>query len=227
MRLQLSTAAAWLEEDEQRPLPEFGTGLRARLEVVRTLAPRPEIEAPANQRDISPELMLVSPQADDPSSLLAELLARRVRDVRREPLGALLAEAGLLDEAEIDFALSTARRAGKRLGEVLVEHGLVTSVDVVRLVAEQHGLPFLDLASLAVDPAAARLLPANHARIFKTLPIGFVRGLPVLALADPSDEEAIDGARSMLRGAEFVASPEDAILEQFSRVYLRTPLHAV
>jgi hypothetical protein len=227
MRLQLSTAAAWLEEDEQRPLPEFGTGLRARLEVVRTHAPRPEIEAPASQRDISPELMLVSPQTDDPSSLLAELLAQRVRDVRREPLGALLAEAGLLDEAEIDFALSTARRAGKRLGEVLVEHGLVTSVDVVRLVAEQHGLPFLDLASLAVDPAAARLLPANHARIFKTLPIGFVRGLPVLALADPSDEEAIDGARSMLRGAEFVASPEDAILEQFSRVYLRTPLHAV
>lgn len=225
MRLQLSTAAAWLEEDEQRPLPEFGTGLRARIELVRTFAPQPEIETSRN-RDVSPELMLVSPQADDPSSLLAELLARRVRDVRREPLGALLAEAGLLDEAEIDFALSTARRAGKRLGEVLVEHGLVTSVDVVRLVAEQRGLPFLDLAGLPVDPAAARLLPADQARSFKTLPIGFVRGLPVLALADPSDEKAIDGARSMLRGAEFVASAEDAIREQFSRVYLHAHLHA-
>jgi hypothetical protein len=227
MRHQPSTAAALLEEDEQSPLKEFGTGLRARIELVKALAPLPAIEAPATQRDISPELMLVSPQTDDPSSILAELLARRIRDVRREPLGALLAEAGLLDEAEIDFALSTARRAGKRLGEVLVEHGLVTSVDVVRLVAEQRGLPFLDLASLRVDPAAARLLPADHARIFKTLPIGFVRGLPVLALADPSDEEAIDGARSMLRGAEFVASPEDAILEQFARVYFRAPLHAV
>ena len=227
MRLQLGTAATFLEEDEQQRLPEFGTGLRARIELVKVPSAASAIEAASAQRDVSPELMLVSPQADDPSSVLAELMARRVREVRHEPLGTLLAEAGLLDEAEIDFALSTARKAGKRLGEVLVEHGLVTSVDVVRLVAEQRGLPFLDLATLHIDPAAARLLPADQARTFKTLPIGFVRGLPVLALSDPSDEEAIDGARSILRGAEFVASPEDAILEQFARVYFRAPLYAV
>jgi hypothetical protein len=221
MRLQLNTAAACLEE-EIRPLPEFGTGLRARLELVQALAPaasKPD-RAPS-RRDVSPELMLVSPEASDPGSVLAELLAQRVRDVRREPLGALLAEAGLLDEAEIDLALRTARRSGRRLGEVLIEYGLVTSFDVVRLVAEQRGLPFVDLNSFSVDPAAARLLPADHARVFRTLPIGFVRGLPVVALADPSDEKAIDGARSVLRGAEFVASPEDSILEQLARVYLR------
>ncbi len=221
MRLQLSTAAAFLEEDTS-PLPEFGTGLRARLELVQAFTPLApaELDPVPSRRDVSPELMLVSPQPDDPGSVLAELLGRRVRVARREPLGALLAEAGLLDEAEIDLALSTARRSGRRLGEVLIEYGLVTSVDVVRLVAAQRSLPFVDVATLPVDPAAARLLPAAQARIFRTLPIGFVRGLPVLALADPSDEEAIDGARSMLRGAEFVASPEDAILERFARVYL-------
>jgi hypothetical protein len=50
------------------------------------------------------------------------------------------------------------------------------------------------------------------------LPIGFVRGLPVVALADPSDKDAIDGARAMLRAAEFVASPEASILEQLARL---------
>jgi hypothetical protein len=221
MRLQLSTAAACLEE-ETAPLPEFGTGLRARLELVQTLTPvASQLDPAPFRRDVSPELMLVSPEAHDPSSVLAELLAQRVRDVRREPLGALLAEAGLLDESEIDLALRTARRSGRRLGEVLIEYGLVTSFDVVRLVAEQRGLPFVDLNSFSVDPAAARLLPADHARVFRTLPIGFVRGLPVVALADPSDEQAIVGARSVLRGAEFVASPEDSILEQLARVYLR------
>jgi hypothetical protein len=223
MRLQLGTAAAFLEE-ETVPLPEFGTGLRARLELVQAFKPEApaHVEAFPAQRDVSPELMLVSPAAN-PDGVLAELLAQRIRDVRREPLGALLAEAGLLDEAEIDFALSTARRSGRRLGEVLIEHGLVSSIDVVRVVAEQRGLPFVDLNSLSVDPAAARLLPADHARVFRTLPIGFVRGLPVVALGDPSNEEAIDGARTLLRGAEFVASPEDSILEQLSRIYL----HAV
>jgi hypothetical protein len=216
MRLQTSTAVV-LEED-QAPLKEFGTGLRARLELVSARTPKPTVHA---RRDLSPELVLVSPEMHSANGVLAELLAQRVRETRREPLGALLAEAGLLDAAELDLALRTARETGKRLGEVLIDYGLVTSVDVVRLVAAQRGLPFVDVASLPVDPAAARLLPVDHARIFRSLPIGFVRGLPVVALADPSDEKAIDGARSFLRAAEFVASPEDSILQQLARLSLR------
>lgn len=212
MRLQTSTAAACHDE---AALKEFGTGLRARIDIARAITPA--VAVPPN-REISPELMLVSPVGEN---ALAELLGRPAREARREPLGALLAEAGLLDETEIDFALDAARREGKRLGEVLIDYGLVTSVDVVRLVAQQRGLPFLDVASLAVDPAAARLLPAELARLFRTLPIGFVRGLPVVALADPSDDEAIDGARSVLRAAEFVASPEESILAQLARLSIR------
>jgi hypothetical protein len=217
MRLQLSTAAEALE-DESYSLPEFGTGLRARLDVVRS----PEVAPlPAPTRDVSPELMLVSPEPAGMDGILGELLVQRAREARREPLGALLAEAGLLAEAEIELALRTARSQGKRLGEILTELGLVAPADVVRMVADQRGLPFLDIASLSVDPSAARLLPADHARSFRTLPIGFVRGLPVVALADPSDDEAIAGTRSMLRAAEFVASPEEAILAQLARLYVR------
>jgi type II secretion system (T2SS) protein E len=74
---------------------------------------------------------------------------------------------------------------------------------------------------LPVDPAAARLLPFEQARFFRSLPIGFVRGLPVVALADPSDEVAIHGTRTMLRAAEFVASPEASILQQLARLSIR------
>jgi Type II secretion system (T2SS), protein E, N-terminal domain len=215
MRLQASTAACLVED--QAPLKEFGTGLRARLELVSALTPKPAAHA---RRELSPELVLVSPEADSPNGVLAELLAQRVRETR-EPLGVLLADAGLLDAAELDLALSTARETGKRLGEVLIDYGLVTPVDVVRLVAAQRGLPFVDVASLRVDPAAAKLLPVDHARFFRSLPIGFVRGLPVVALADPSDEEAIDGTRTMLRAAEFVASPEESILAQLAQLSVR------
>ena len=146
------SAATAIENEE--PRGEFGTGLRARLELVRTLV---EVPAPPARREISPELMLVS--ALDPSdNVLADLIAERVREARREPLGVLLSEAGLLDPAEVDFALARARTDGKRLGEILIEYGLVSSTDVIRLVAEQRGLPFLDVGTLSVDPAAAKLL---------------------------------------------------------------------
>jgi hypothetical protein len=205
---------AALAIDNEEPRTEFGTGLRARLELVRTLV---EVPAPPSPREISPELMLVSPLSDN---LLAGLIAERAREARREPLGALLSEAGLLDPAEVDFALARARSEGKRLGEILIEYGLVSSADVIRLVAEQRGLPFLDIGTVPVDRAAAKLLPIDLARSLRTLPIGFVRGLPVVALADPSDDDAMHGTRAILRAAEFVASPADSLLAQFSRVYL-------
>lgn len=208
------SAALAIEVGEQ-PRQEFGTGLRSRLELVRTLV---EVPAPPARRDISPELMLVSPI--DSENVLAELIAEHIREARREPLGALLSEAGLLDPREVDFALARARSEGKRLGEVLIEYGLVSSTDVIRVVAEQRGVPFFDIGALSVDPAAAKLLPIDFARSLRTLPIGFVRGLPIVALADPSDDNAIHGTREILRAAEFVASPEDSLLAQLSRAYL-------
>lgn len=195
-------------------VPEFGTGLRARLELVRPanteLAPR---------RDVSPELVLVSPELAVPEDSAQLLQALEERVMRRGPLGALLAEAGLLPQAALHDALREADRRGKRIGEVLVESGLVSADDVVRLVAEQRGLPFIDLHRLELDPAAARLLPIDVARVLRTLPVGFARGLPVVAVADPTDDAAMQTAESMLRCVRFVASLEESILAGLDRVY--------
>jgi len=199
---------------------EFGTGLRARLEVVRTEKREAEylgnvLELRRERRgDVSPELALVSPELS-----LGELLFEDqvVRDV---PLGTLLGEAGLLGSVELDLALKHARAEDRRLGEVLVELGLVSAEDIVRLVAAQCGLPFVDVRRIPLDPAAARLLPLELARDNRALPVGFARGLPVVAVADPTDEEAMQGASSVLHSARFVASSEEAILDQFPRVYV-------
>jgi type II secretion system (T2SS) protein E len=206
----------------EAPLLAFGNGLRDRLEVVRALeVARVEQARPPARRDISPELMLVSPDPDpDYAGSLAEILLEHAAEARRAPLGMLLAEAGLLTAGEIHFALARAQESGRRLGEVLVEHGFVTPTDIVRVVAEQRGLPFLDVRTVSVDPAAAKLLPEDLARLFRTLPVGFVRGLPVVAVADPTDDDAMHGAQSVLHTVRFIASPEDAILAQLARVYV-------
>src|SRR5919109_1050694 len=199
----------------EAPLLAFGNGLRDRLEVVRAAqAARIERARRAPRRDISPELMLVSPDPDPAmGGLLAEALLERVRDARRAPLGMLLAEAGLLGADEIHFALARAQESGQRLGEVLVQHGFVTPDDIVRVVAEQRGLPFLDVRNVSVDPAAAKLLPEDLARLFRTLPVGFVRGLPVgrhrvegVAAADDARDERDVVARKPVRIAEPVVS---------------------
>ena len=196
---------------------EFGTGLRARLAVVRTeseAAGRPIlVEVSARElRAATPDLALAEADID-----LADL--PEAQAVLNAPLGALLADEQLVGPWDVDFALGRGRLSGKRLGEVLVEHNLVPPADVIRLVAGQRGLPFVDVRRIAVDPAAQEPLPFELAREQQALPIGFVRGLPVVAVADPTDDDAMDVARSHLQIVRFVASPEDAIRFQLARLY--------
>lgn len=224
MRQSSSSALADLDLDLDRSAGEFGTGLRDRLALVRTqkkqatyLGSVLELRQEA-RRDFSPELALVSPGFS-----LGELTFD-VAVARDAPLGTLLAEAGLLGASELDFALACARQDGKRLGEVLVEKGLVSPAEIVRLVAAQRGFPFVDVRRIPLDPAAAKLLPAALARESRAVPLGFARGLPVVAVADPTDEDAMHGTRSVLHSVRFVASPEDSILFQLARVYVSLPL---
>jgi hypothetical protein len=167
---------------------EFGTGLRARLHLLRgsdgLLAALPELEP------------------------------------RPEPLGALVVEAGLVTPADLEHALGEAAERRRRLGEVLLEQRYVSRGDLMRLLAEQRGMPYLDLARVNPDPEAVRLLPATTARLFRTLPVGFARGLPVVAVADPTDELALARARSFVRDARFVAAGDDEILARLEALGL-------
>jgi type IV pilus assembly protein PilB len=139
---------------------------------------------------------------------------------RSEPLGALVVEAGLLTNADLEWALEEAADRRRRLGEVLLEEEFVSHDDLVRLLGEQRGMPYLDLSALDPDPEALRLLPLATVRLFRTLPVGFARGLPVVAVADPTDELALARARSLVEDVRFVASSDREILRRLEALEL-------
>jgi hypothetical protein len=56
------------------------------------------------------------------------------------PLGSILVERGLIDEAQLEKALTAQRREGRTLGEILVERGWVTPFGLAAALASQHGL---------------------------------------------------------------------------------------
>lgn len=59
----------------------------------------------------------------------------------RPRLGDLLRSAGLITEEQLDESLTVARTAGKPLGHVLVEQGLVPAHSIAMALADQHGGP--------------------------------------------------------------------------------------
>jgi hypothetical protein len=56
------------------------------------------------------------------------------------PLGLLLVQKGLLSSVELERALDEQRRTGRLLGQILVRSGYVTSLALTQVLAEQHGV---------------------------------------------------------------------------------------
>jgi len=104
------------------------------------------------------------------------------------PLGTLIFRAGLLPAETIENALEEGVKTGRRLGEILIERGLIKEEDLTRLLAGQKGLPFINLREQQINPEAAQLLAEDQARLFTALPIGFEDNAVVVALADPTND---------------------------------------
>jgi hypothetical protein len=117
-------------------------------------------------------------------------LASSVIDMRDIPLGTLIHRAGLLTAEQLEGALAEGSSTGKRLGEVLIDRGLLQERQVAELVAGQKGLPFVEVLD-AVDPETAGLLPQSAARRYGALAIGREDDVPVVAVADPASDELI------------------------------------
>jgi hypothetical protein len=140
------------------------------------------------------------------------------------PLGTLIFRAGLLPAETIENALEEGVKTGRRLGEILVERNLIKEEDLTRLLAGQKGLPFVSLRERSIEPDAARLLSEDQARLFTALPIGFEEGVPVVAVADPTNDVLNRNIREALgQEARFIvvarSELNDVIGEIFSGAY--------
>jgi hypothetical protein len=136
------------------------------------------------------------------------------------PLGTLIFRSGLLTEEQLEDALQEGVRSGKRLGEVLLEGGLIDERDLGRLLADQKGLRFVELSQLALHPAATGLLSSEKAHMFAALPVGFEEGLPVVAVADPSNELVTENLRrALLTEPRLVVASRSDLHETIDRVH--------
>ena len=96
----------------------------------------------------------------------------------------------------------------------------MADVDAVRHLASEHDLEFVDLDDYGVDPAASEILPAELARQHHMVAIKRKFGTPVIAIADPSDDEGHDAIREAI-GRDFISvvASEEQITGYLDRLF--------
>ncbi len=137
-----------------------------------------------------------------------------------ERLGALLVAGGVLTEEALERALGARTERGHGLTRVLIEDNLVTESDLVATLAAHLKLEYVDLGEYPVDASAARLVSDSLARRYLALPIGWIEGRLVVAMADPSNVFAVDDIRTVT-GADLriAVATRNSIVEAISKYH--------
>ena len=137
----------------------------------------------------------------------------------RRRIGEILVELGIVTDDQISAALEQQRATGSRLGDVLLQEGYVKPRDLVRALAVQFGLPFVDLDDHTIDNEVAQLIPQSLARRHRAIPVWRQEQRIVVAMANPVDVLALDDIRALVgRQVEAVMAEGAQILSVVERL---------
>jgi len=141
---------------------------------------------------------------------------------RRRKLGEVLVEAGLLSQEQLDKALEECGKAGKRLGEYLVDQEIVSEHDIAWRLSHQLGYLFVDLGKEELKPELSSTIPEPIAKRYHAVPLKLDGKSLTVAMADPLDFEAIRDL-SFVSGCTVkpVLAGRTAIKEAVEKVYAK------
>lgn len=111
-------------------------------------------------------------------------------------LGEILVESGVLTNLQLSVAVAAQLTSNRRLGEILVDRGYATEEQIARCLADQYSYDYVeDPATLAPEQDALDLVGAELALALKVLPVSVKDGMLECVIWDPIDVSVTDNLR--------------------------------
>lgn len=135
-------------------------------------------------------------------------------------LGQLLMKAKLITEEQLAEALKAQKLQGTRLGSALVKLGYIPEDKLLEFLSRQYNAPAINLSQHKIDMSLLKLIPYETAKRYQMMPISKEGTALRVAIADPSNNFAIDDIKFLtgMKVAVHVAA-ESAIADAIDRFY--------
>ena len=150
--------------------------------------------------------------------------------LKNRKLGRILTKLGKLTREQVHAALevrtNNPANAKKKIGEVMLEMGLVTPQDIAVALAGQRGFRFKQLAGLVIPQETLRALTSEAANVMRVVPLEIDPQAKTItvAIGSHANFQAVDNLRmNMFAGYEIsvVVSPVADIDEIIRREYAK------
>ncbi|MBE2917523.1 Flp pilus assembly complex ATPase component TadA [Anoxybacillus flavithermus] len=137
----------------------------------------------------------------------------------RKRLGDLLIEAGLITREQLEETLKE-KAPGQKLGDALLQRGYITEQQLIEVLEFQLGIPHVSLYRYPIDPKLMNLVPKEFAKRNMLIPLKQEGDRLFVAMADPMDFFAIDDLRlSTGFHIEVAIASKDDILRAINKYY--------
>ena len=140
--------------------------------------------------------------------------------MQRQNLGEMLLAANLIDEVQMQIALSEQKRTGYRFGSTLVELKFIDENVLAAFLAKQIDVPCISLLHVDIPKKVLRKLPRETAVACKAVPVRIEGNALEVAMVDPTDGDVlakIEGAAGM--PIVPLIAPESSIATMIERCY--------
>ncbi|WP_455203595.1 GspE/PulE family protein [Kaarinaea lacus] len=141
---------------------------------------------------------------------------------QRIRLGDLLVEHKLISEGQLQAALAEQKKSGRKLGRVLIENGYVKEDLLLNLLSSQLNLPFIDLSTYQYQAEISKLIPETLARRYRVIALEQRGDSLLVGMADPTNIFAYDEVVKVLkRSITLAVVKESDLLHGIDKVYQR------
>jgi MshEN domain len=132
----------------------------------------------------------------------------------------ILTDLGFVTAEQVARAREEATAAGVGVVDFLVANKMIRSADVTQAKAAHFGVEMIPLGDLQLTDDVISLIRRDVAKKYRVVPVSKFGNTVTIALADPSDLDAIDSLHHILRAEiEYKVASEEEIEYALNKYY--------
>ncbi|MCP4128144.1 MAG: MSHA biogenesis protein MshE, partial [Gammaproteobacteria bacterium] len=142
---------------------------------------------------------------------------------QRIRIGDLLVKNKVISEKQLHLALSEQKRSGHKLGQSLIELGLITEQRLLDFLSQQLQIPFINIKDYPIKSETVSQLSEMVARRYRVILLEKRKHDALVGMADPTDLFAYDELARLLRTRiRQAVVKESDLLDALDRMYRNT-----
>jgi len=137
-----------------------------------------------------------------------------------QKLGEMLMQYKIITSEQLKEGLKIQKNMEKRIGEILIDLGRVTQDEINWVLGKQLNLPYVQVNANNIDIQLSKNISEDILKRFKVIPIMELNDELVVAMADPTDEEATEMIKEVTkRKLKIVLASFKNIDETIDRIF--------